>query len=167
MEGKTVLREKGHYRRRGVIGYLGCTCDVVTEDGYVSNQTARENERYSWRNGLDGRFYRMRCFRVPELHRVWYTGSPAENRTAISDAKERVGKKASGNKMGADKFGRLIGHLVDNYDAGGKTMVLHIDNDSRHSRGSAHWVSRTEVEEGKIARRGEQRMVGGWGRRSA
>ena len=151
----------------GIIGCLGCKWGVATEGEYVANKPDRKNAMYRWGNGLDGRFYRMRCFRVPELHRVWYTGSPAENRTAISDAKERVGKKASGNKMGADKFGRLIGHLVDNYDAGGKTMVLHIDNDSRHSRRSAHWVSRTEVEEGKIARRGEQRMVGGWGRRSA
>ena len=65
--------------------------------------------------------------------------------------------------MDADKFERLIGHLIDNYDAGGKALVIHIDNASCHSRRSAHWVSRTEVEEGKIARRGEERRVGGWG----
>ena len=66
--------------------------------------------------------------------------------------------------MGADKFERLISHLIDNYDAGGKSLVMHIDNASCHSRRSTHWVSRAEMEEGKMARRGgEQRRVGGWG----
>ena len=60
MEWKTVLKEKGHYRRWGIIGCLGGTWGVVTEDEYVANQPDTKNEAYSWRKGLDGRFYRMR-----------------------------------------------------------------------------------------------------------
>ena len=102
---------KGRYRRWGIIGCLGCEWDLAGEEEYRANQHTAKNERHIWEMAKTGEFYRRRCFRVPDLERVWYTGSKQENQPALCDAKERVGKAAPQNNMGADKFEHLLRHI--------------------------------------------------------
>ena len=101
--GERPLQEVG-----GIIGCLGCEWDLVGEEEYQAHQPPAKNERRRWKRGQTVDCYRRRCFRVPDLEHVWYTGSEQENHPALCDAKERVGKASIQNNMGADKFEKLL-----------------------------------------------------------
>ena len=67
---KAAIQEKGRYRRWGIIDFLGSEWDLVSEEEYRRNQPPEKNERHSWKRSDDGRCYRRRCFREPELEHV-------------------------------------------------------------------------------------------------
>ena len=111
MERRSVMQEEGHYMRWGVIGRIGCTWNMVSEEEYSANQHAPKNERRSWGRGSDGSFSRMRCSRVAELERVWDIGEQAEDHPALCDSEERVWKWTTRENMDALKFARLLRRL--------------------------------------------------------
>ena len=156
------MQEKGHYRRWGVIGCLVCTWNMVSKEEYAANQHAPKNERQICDRGSDGSYYRIRWFRVSELHHVWNTGDKTEDRRALCDAKERFGERTTRNNMDALMFGRLLMHLCDTYRSGGAKLVRQFDNATFHSRRSDHWVSHIEVGGGRLAQRGWSRGLGEW-----
>ena len=105
---------------------------MVSEEEYQRNQPPEKNERHSWKRSETGDCYRRRCFRVPEIEHVWYTGSKQEYHPALFEAKERVGKASAQNNMDADKFEQLLRHRATKYKDCGKKVVIHMDNASRH-----------------------------------
>ena len=139
--GESANQEKGHYRRWGVIGCIGCAWDISDEDEYAANQPPPKNERYCWGRGAEWGYYRMRCFRVPELHRVWNTGTRTEGRPALFEAKGSVGRGKVASNMDALKFEKLVSRIIATYDTNGEKLSIHFDNATCHSRRSDHWAS--------------------------
>ena len=80
----------------------------------------------------------------------------------MCDAKERVAKAAPQNNMGAEKSEHLLRHLARKFEDFGKTVVAHCHGASFRSRRRDRWVSRVEIEEGEVAKRGKN-MLGGRG----
>ena len=133
---------------------MGRERDLVGEDEYVANQPPTKNERHSWRMAKTGDCYRVRCFRVPYLEHVWYTGSKKDRRPVLCEEKERVGMASAQNNMGAAKSELPLRHLERKYKDCGKKVVDNFDNASCHSLRRDRWVSRVEVEDGEVAKRG-------------
>ena len=96
----------------------------------------------------------MRCFRVLDLERVRYKGSKQGHRPALFGEKERVWKESTQNNMDAEKFDHPIRRLSTKFKNCGKKVVVHFHNASCRSRRRDRWVSRVEVEEGEVAKRG-------------
>ena len=65
--------------------------------------------------------------------------------------------------MDAVKFERLLRHLCDTYRSDWGKPARHFDDATCHSRRIDHWVSIIEVSEGRLAKRGWSRRVGGRG----
>ena len=83
--GATALKEKGYYRRWGILGCLGRKWEEVSREVYAANQPPRKNERYSWSTGSPGRYYQMRCFRIKELEHIWNTGLRNDDHPAFGE----------------------------------------------------------------------------------
>ena len=130
--------------------------DLVGGGEYGANQPPTKNERRILRMAKTGDCYRRRCFRVPDLEQVWYTGSKHDRRPALCDAQERFGKASTQNNMGAEKSELPIRRLERKYKYFGKMAVAHFDNASCRSRRHDRWVSRVEADDGEVAKRGEE-----------
>ena len=84
--GDTTMREKGYYRRWGIIGVIGRMWGEVSHEVYAANQPPRKNERYSWATGSSGIYYQIRCFTIRELGRIWNTGLQNDDHPAFGEA---------------------------------------------------------------------------------
>ena len=141
MAGRSVMQEKGNYRRWGVIGRLGCTRDMVSEEEYAANQHATKNERHSWgrgsggsatgRDALESRIFSM------------FGGKARRRKTTLfylRRKKQRVGKWTTRNNMDALKCGRFPMRICDTHESHEKKVAIHIGNSTSHSRRGDHWV---------------------------
>ena len=70
----------------------------------------------------------------------------------LSGAKEGFGRGKVGENMDAIEFEKLIRHLIASYGPNGKQIVIQFDNATCHSRRSDRWLSRQEVQEGRLVK---------------
>ena len=65
---------------------------------------------YSWATGSSGRYYQMRFFMIKELDQIWDTGLQNDDRPEFGEEREKIGKGATRNDIGGEKFELLLAH---------------------------------------------------------